>query len=183
MRRRAIRAQGYQQESKREESFDSNFADSNFSDASYPDASFPEQNFAGPGYSPSGFTGYPESAPQTHADASFPETGYAEDASFPEDTSYAGGGYPHNEALNLDGGYGQPQAYQPYNDHGPGGMAEASRKAIPTGRCSPSTRLTINRRRFPWAAIKPGAAPTASMRATSPMPISSMTGTPSPRRR
>lgn len=116
-------AQPYPQESKREESFDSNFADSNFGDARYPDASFPEQNFSEPGFSPSGFAGYAESAPQTHADASFPETGYTEDASFPEDTSYAGA-YPHSEPLNLDGGYGQPQAYQPYNDPGQhGGMA------------------------------------------------------------
>ncbi len=91
---------------------------SNFGDASYPDASFPEQNFAEPGFSPSGFAGYPESAPQAHADASFPETGYTEDASFPEDANYAGGAYPHNEPPHLDGGYGQPQAYQPYNDQG-----------------------------------------------------------------
>jgi cell division septation protein DedD len=116
-------AQTYPQQGKREENFDSTFADSNFSDASYPDASFPEQNFSEPSYSPSGFAGYPESAPAPHADASFPETGYTEDASFPEDTSYAGAAYPHNEPLSLDGGYGQPQAYQPYHDPGQhGGM-------------------------------------------------------------
>jgi hypothetical protein len=82
-------SQGYQQGSNRDASFDAGFADANFANGSFPEASFSSPN----------------------ADASFPENGFNEDASFPEDTSYSGNGaYAHEQPLNLEspsGAYGQ----------------------------------------------------------------------------
>ncbi len=98
----------------------------------YPGQGYADQSYAGQGYPAQGHpsqgyqqASYPAANYQeanygaaNHADASFPEGGFAEDASFPEDTSYSGNGaYPHEEPLNLgmpNSGYGQ--APQPYND-------------------------------------------------------------------
>jgi hypothetical protein len=104
----AYPSQGYQQASAPEASFDANYADAEFANASFPEASFSDTRFPAAGF-----------PAQNGADASFSEDGYAEDASFPEDTNFAGNdGYAHEEPLNLEmpNGGGYAQAYHPHND-------------------------------------------------------------------
>ncbi len=104
---------GYQPESTRNASFDAGFADSNFAEANFPNASLSAAGYPAAGYREANF------APASSADAAFPQNGFTEDASFPEDAGYSGNGaYQRNEPLNLEmpnGAYGQ-QAYQPGNE-------------------------------------------------------------------
>jgi hypothetical protein len=106
-------SQGYQQASAPDASFDANYADGEFANANFQEPSFPEANFSDTRFPAAG---YPA---QNAADASFSEDGYGEDASFPEDTNFAGNdAYAPEEPLNLEmpNGGGYAQTYHPHND-------------------------------------------------------------------
>jgi cell division septation protein DedD len=106
-------SQGYQQASPPEASFDANYADAEFTNASFQESTFPEANFSDTRFPAAGFPA------QNGSDASFSEDGHAEDASFPEDTNFAGNdAYAPEEPLNLEmpNGGGYTQEYHPHND-------------------------------------------------------------------